>query len=94
MPVIRKLMLPVSLLLLAYAFWLSSDFKQIAAGVAIFLFGIMALEDGFRRFSGGILERFLRHSTDRLWKSLNFGIITTALMQSSSLVSVLAISFL
>ena len=35
MPVIRKLMLPVSLLLLAYAFWLSSDFKQIAAGVAI-----------------------------------------------------------
>jgi phosphate:Na+ symporter len=94
MSVIRKLTLPVSLLLLAYAFWLSSDFKQIAAGVAIFLFGIMALEDGFRRFSGGILERFLRHSTDRLWKALNFGIITTALMQSSSLVSVLVISFL
>ena len=94
MSVIRKLMLPVSLLLLAYAFWLSSDFKQIAAGVAIFLFGIMALEDGFRRFSGGILERFLRHSTDSLWKALNFGIITTALMQSSSLVSVLVISFL
>ncbi len=94
MSVIRKLLLPVSLVLLAYAFWLSSDFKQIAAGVAIFLFGIMALEDGFRRFSGGILERFLRHSTDRLWKALNFGIITTALMQSSSLVSVLVISFL
>ena len=94
MSVIRKLMLPVSLLLLAYAFWLSTDIRQIAAGVAIFLFGIMALEDGFRRFSGGLLERYLRHSTDRLWKALNFGIITTTLMQSSSLVSVLVISFL
>lgn len=94
MPVIRKLVLPVILILLAYAFWLSSDIKQIAAGIAIFLFGIMALEDGFRRFSGGFLERTLRNSTDRLWKALNFGIITTALMQSSSLVSVLVISFL
>ncbi|GMR05910.1 MAG: hypothetical protein BMS9Abin25_0487 [Gammaproteobacteria bacterium] len=94
MPVIRKLMLPVILALLAYAFWLSSDIKQIAAGVAIFLFGIMALEDGFRRFSGGFLQRFLHHSTNRMWKALNFGIITTTLMQSSSLVSVLVISFL
>jgi phosphate:Na+ symporter len=94
MPVIRKLMLPVSLVLLAYAFWLSSDIRQIAAGVAIFLFGIMALEDGFRRFSGGLLEHYLHQSTDRLWKALNFGIITTTLMQSSSLVSVLIISFL
>ena len=94
MALMRSLLLPITLLLLAYAFWLSSDFKQIAAGVAIFLFGIMALEDGFRRFSGGLLERFLRNSTDRLWKALNFGFLTTALMQSSSLVSVLVISFL
>ena len=94
MALMRRLLLPAILLLLAYAFWRSSDFKQIAAGVAIFLFGMLALEDGFQRFSGGILERFLRHSTDRQWKALNFGIITTTLMQSSSLVSVLVISFL
>jgi len=94
MALMRKLLLPAILLLLAYAFWRSSDFKQIAAGVAIFLFGMLALEDGFQRFSGGILERFLRHSTDRQWKALNFGIVTTTLMQSSSLVSVLVISFL
>jgi phosphate:Na+ symporter len=94
MPLMRKLLLPVILLLLAYAFWHSSDFKQIASGVAIFLFGMLALEDGFQRLSGGLLERMLRHSTDRLWKALNFGVITTTLMQSSSLVSVLTISFL
>ena len=94
MPLTRKLLLPVILLLLAYAFWRSSDFKQIASGVAIFLFGMLALEDGFQRFSGGLLERVLRYSTDRLWKALSFGIVTTTLMQSSSLVSVLTISFL
>lgn len=94
MRLMRKLLLPVILLLLAYSFWRSSDFKLIASGVAIFLFGMLALEDGFQRFSGGLLERLLRHSTNRLWKALNFGIITTTLMQSSSLVSVLTISFL
>jgi len=93
-PLLRKLILPVVLGLLGYAFWVSSDIKQIAAGVAIFLFGMLALEDGFQSLSGGLIERLLRHSTDRLWKALNFGVITTTLMQSSSLVSVLTISFL
>ncbi len=87
-------MLPLILIFLGYAFWQSDNVEQIAAGVAIFLFGMLAIEDGFQRLSGGILERFLRSSTNRLWKSLNFGIITTSLMQSSSLVSILTISFL
>jgi len=41
-----------------------------------------------------VLESFLRRTTDTTWKSLGFGIVSTALMQSSSLVSVLTISFL
>lgn len=94
MNLIKKLMLPVILLIMGYAFWINSSSKQIAAGVAIFLFGMLAIEDGFQRLSGGILERILRASTNRLWKSLNFGIIITSLMQSSSLVSILTISFL
>lgn len=94
MNLIKKLMLPVILLMMGYAFWVNSSSKQIAAGVAIFLFGMLAIEDGFQRLSGGILERILRASTNRLWKSLNFGIIITSLMQSSSLVSILTISFL
>jgi phosphate:Na+ symporter len=94
MQVLRKLLLPVIVLLLVYGIWLSPEFQQVAAGVAIFLFGVLALEEGFRTFSGGLLERFLKKSTDRLWKSLNFGLVTTTLMQSSSLVSVLTISFL
>lgn len=91
---IRKILLPVIFVLLAYGFWLSPDFKEIAAGVAIFLFGMIALEEGFKAFTGGVLENILRRSTDRLWKSLTFGIATTTLMQSSSLVSVITISFI
>jgi phosphate:Na+ symporter len=80
--------------LLGYGFWISPDFKEISAGVAIFLFGMLALEEGFKAFTGGILERILRQTTDRLWKSLSFGVLTTTIMQSSSLVSVITISFL
>ncbi|HFD88087.1 MAG TPA: Na/Pi cotransporter family protein, partial [Gammaproteobacteria bacterium] len=60
----------------------------------IFLFGMLALEQGFQAFTGGTLERILRRATSSRWKSLGFGVVTTTLMQSSSLVSVITISFL
>jgi len=91
---IRKLFLPSIFAILAYGFWVSPDFKEIAAGVAIFLFGMLALEEGFKAFTGGVLEKLLRKTTNKLWKSLCFGVISTSVMQSSSLVSVITISFL
>jgi len=91
---LRKLLLLIILLILGYGFWVSPDFKEITAGVAIFLFGMMSLEDGFKAFSGGVLEKVLRKSTDKLYKSVGFGILATTVMQSSSLVSILTISFL
>ncbi|MCP5059747.1 MAG: Na/Pi cotransporter family protein [bacterium] len=91
---IRRILLPTILLVLAYGFWVSPDFKEIASGVAIFLFGMIAMEQGFQAFTGGALERVLQRTTNRLWKSLAFGTVTTTLMQSSSLVSVITISFL
>ncbi|MGB6223411.1 Na/Pi cotransporter family protein [Haloferula sp.] len=90
----KKVLLFTTLAILAVGFWLSPDFKEIAAGVAIFLFGMLALEKGFRSLTGGMLESLLRKTTDKLWKSLSFGIVSTTLMQSSSLVSIIAISFL
>ncbi|WP_424940748.1 Na/Pi cotransporter family protein [Aliiroseovarius sp. S253] len=90
----KKLLLPVILLVLSLGFWASSDFQEIAAGVAIFLFGMLMLEDGFKLFSGGILEKLLERATGSVPKSLGFGILSTTIMQSSSLVSVITISFL
>jgi phosphate:Na+ symporter len=92
--VTRRYGLVLLLVILSYGLWKSPSFQEIAAGVALFLFGMYAMEQGFRTYTGGGLERLLRVATDRLWKSLGFGVLTTTLMQSSSLVSVLAISFL
>lgn len=91
---LKKIIFPTILFILAYGFWVSPNFKEISAGVAIFLFGMFSLEEGFRAFTGGVLERVLRKSTDRMWKSLSFGFTAATVMQSSSLVSVITISFL
>ncbi|MBE0506422.1 MAG: Na/Pi cotransporter family protein [Marinospirillum sp.] len=90
---LKKFTFPAVLLVLAYTLWVSSDFMGIAAGVALFMFGMLCLEEGFKAFTGGTLETLLRKSTDRLWKSLVFGITSTTLMQSSSLVSLITVSF-
>ncbi len=54
----------------------------------------VGLEEGFKAFTGGLLEQILKKTTSSVWKSLSFGVVSTTLMQSSSLVSVITISFL
>ncbi|MDY0136877.1 MAG: Na/Pi symporter [Thiomicrospira sp.] len=90
---LKKVVFPVILLLLAYGFWISPDFKETAAGIALFLFGMVCLEEGFKAFTGGTLETLLRKSTSHIAKSLSFGVVATTLMQSSTLVSLITISF-
>ncbi len=91
---LKRLFFPTILLLLAYGFWTSSDFQVITAGVAIFLFGMIYLEQGFKVYTGGLLENILKKTTNNTFKSLGFGLVTTGILQSSSLVSVIVISFL
>ncbi len=91
---LRKAFLPAIFILLVYGFVVSEEFKTITAGVAIFLFGMLSLEEGFKTFTAGALEKILKASTNRLWKSMSFGVLATSIMQSSSLVSVITISFL
>ena len=90
----RKFYLPVAIAALVFAFWLSPNAQEIAAGVAIFLFGMLMLEDGFKLFGGGTLERVLERATRSTPRAILFGIVSTTLLQSSSLVSVITISFL
>jgi phosphate:Na+ symporter len=90
---VQKLWLAALFLLLGYTFWVSPDISEIAAGIALFLFGMRSLETGFQSFTGGPLETALRRSTSRLWKAIGFGVATTTVMQSSTLISLLTISF-
>ncbi len=92
--VLRKLFLPSVFIILVYGFWVSPEFQEISAGVSILMFGMLAMEEGFRMFTGGVLEKLLRKTTDKLWKSISFGVVSTTIMQSSAAVSVISISFL
>ncbi|WP_181021545.1 Na/Pi cotransporter family protein [Campylobacter hyointestinalis] len=65
---------------------------MISFGVCIFLYAMIVLENSFSMFAG--IESFLKKATSSKISSFNFGLLTTAIMQSSGLVSVLAISFL
>jgi phosphate:Na+ symporter len=90
----RKVYLPIVAAILAWGFWMSDDFLRLSAGVALFMFGMLSLEQGFQAFTGGVLERVLEASTGTRMRSMGFGLVTTALMQSSSLVSLITITFL
>ncbi|DAB28759.1 MAG: sodium:pantothenate symporter [Sulfurimonas sp. RIFOXYD12_FULL_33_39] len=91
---LKKYYYQLFLIVLAFIVFYSNDYKIIIAGVAIFLIGMVFMEDGFKLFSGGLLEKILHVSTDTLPKAIGTGILATSIMQSSSLVSIIVISFL
>lgn len=91
---VRRLFFLVAIGVLVGSIWWDQDVQRIGAGIAIFLFGMLSLDEGFRVFTGGTLERLLEYSTNRVWKSIGFGMVTTTLVQSSTLVSIITISFL
>lgn len=91
---LKKISFGVLFALLAVGFYKSSDFTLIISGVAIFLLGMIFMEGGFKAFSGGLLESILKKSTGTLSRSILSGFISTSVVQSSSLISIITISFL
>ncbi len=90
----RRILIAIALILLAVALFSFPSAQSVAAGVALFLFGMKGLEDGFSGFGGGALERALERATASKARAFGFGVASTAVMQSSSLVTVITISFL
>ncbi|WP_180675058.1 Na/Pi symporter [Helicobacter sp. 11S02629-2] len=68
--------------------------QYFAAGLAIFLLGMMFLSEGFKEINGGFLEKLLRKFSGTKTTSVIFGALTTMIMQSSTLVTILSLSFL
>lgn len=91
---LRRFFVPTILILLSIVFWVSPNFKAVAAGVAILLFGMIALENGFKSLTEGPLKRLLSKATNKFYKSFSLGMVSTAILQSSSLISVITISFI
>lgn len=95
--VYKSLFTPIIILLLLGALFLLGlypDISMILGGIALFLIGMEYMEGGFKAFSGGLLESVLERSTNNTPKAITTGFLATAIVQSSSLISIIVISFL
>jgi phosphate:Na+ symporter len=90
----KKYLAIVVLALLGYGLYSSVQLTTILAGIAIFLIGMILMEDGFKALAGGTMQSILKNLTSNLYKSIFGGFLLTSIVQSSSLVSVIAISFI
>jgi phosphate:Na+ symporter len=91
---LQKVLIPTAFTLLSYIFFKNENILLLCAGVAIFIFGVVIMGDGFKSSSGGTLEKFLHKHVSTKVKSILFGMVSTMLMQSSTLISLVTISFL
>ena len=66
------------LIVLGGLLYLNPNFKTISAGVAILLFGMVMLEEGFKVFTKGPLQNILKKATNKLYKSIAAGAFVTA----------------
>lgn len=90
----RNILFAITLILLGVSFYYNQNFQLIAAGVAILLFGMSFLERGFESAASGTLYNLVKRLNNNFFYSFLLGIITTGILQSSSLITVIAISFL
>ncbi|MDR2341519.1 MAG: Na/Pi symporter [Campylobacteraceae bacterium] len=90
----QKIFILTAFVLLSYIFFKNENILLLCAGIAIFIFGVVIMGDGFKSSSGGTLEKFLHKHISTKIKSILFGVISTTLMQSSTLISLVTISFL
>lgn len=65
----------------------------LIGGIGLFLLGMWLMTEGLRLAAGAALRDVLARSTRTRWRSLGSGIVLTAVVQSSSAVTVAAIGF-
>ncbi|TVQ93728.1 MAG: Na/Pi cotransporter family protein [Bacteroidetes bacterium] len=68
-------------------------FWMFLAGLGIFLFGIYMLEDSIEKLSGKAFKRMIRRYTSNSFRAIGSGVFATAILQSSSAVSLMALAF-
>ena len=71
---------------------LSSIFK-LSAGIGLFLFAMYLLEESLKNLSGRNFKIFLQRTTKNKVGAVAGGAIVTAILQSSSMVSLMVLAF-
>src|SRR3974390_3521011 len=68
-------------------------FGRLAAGLALFLFGLQLLTDGLKAIAGARLPAILSRMTSNRFKDVFAGAAITALMNSSTITTDLMVGF-
>ncbi|MBK8669166.1 MAG: Na/Pi cotransporter family protein [Saprospiraceae bacterium] len=73
--------------------WTEIQIWYILGGLGLFLYGIELLEDSIKSLAGRSFKTFLQHQTGNPVKAVAAGALTAGIMQSSSMVILLVMSF-
>ncbi|WP_420386743.1 Na/Pi cotransporter family protein [Roseivirga sp.] len=71
----------------------SVDIWKLAAGLGLFLFGMSQLETGVKELAGRGFKIFIKKHTKNKLKAIFGGTVITAILQSSSVVSLMLLAF-
>ena len=66
---------------------------KLLAGLGIFIFGIFLLEESISKLAGRAFKGFIRDYTSNRIKAIRSGTLVTAILQSSSAVSLMVLAF-
>jgi phosphate:Na+ symporter len=74
---------------------MDSDFNviELLAGVGVFLFAMYQLEESLKQLSGGTFRKLIRKFTENWFRSVVSGTFATAILQSSTAVSLMVLAF-
>ncbi|MDR1565336.1 MAG: Na/Pi symporter, partial [Oscillospiraceae bacterium] len=70
-----------------------TDFLALFGGLAFFLYGMFIMSSSLEKMAGGKLERILRQMTSGRLRGFFLGVGITAIIQSSSAVTVMLVGF-
>ncbi|MCB0346072.1 MAG: Na/Pi cotransporter family protein [Bdellovibrionales bacterium] len=69
------------------------DFWKFAAGLGVFLLGLDFIERSLKELTGARFKRFLRDNTQKPLRAVLTGTLVTAVLQSSSVVTLMLLAF-
>lgn len=69
------------------------DVWRLLAGTGMFLFGMFLLEEAIKALSGKAFKRLIRQYTNSRLRAIGSGAVVTAILQSSSAVSLMVLAF-
>ena len=70
-----------------------SMFLMVGGGLGMFLLGMKHLSEGLQAVSGSGLRKFMSLATTHRLAGVGTGLVSTVIVQSSSIITVMAVGF-